>query len=196
MTLCECGCGGNPPIAKMTNRKYGHVQGKPVRFILGHQMRRSLDERFWGKVVRSDGCWEWVGARATTGYGMLYFREERTTKRWHKLAHRVSWELANGPIPDGMLVCHRCDNPPCVNPAHLFLGSDADNSADKWAKGRGWNPQAEARKAQTHCVRGHEFTPENTYWHPAGRSRMPMRHCRECRSSYRRRRKETLRLAS
>src|SRR3954470_5960578 len=92
-------------------------------------------ERFWPKVERrgSDECWPWVGARQQTGYGIL-FKSSRP-RRWH-LAHRLSWELHNGPIPGGLHVLHRCDNPPCVNPAHLFLGTQADNNRDRGRKGR------------------------------------------------------------
>lgn len=89
-------------------------------------------ERFWSKVdVRgSDECWEWKAARNRHGYG--YFRY----KSKHAKAHRVSWELTQGEIPDGINVLHRCDNPPCCNPAHLFLGTQAENMSDKVAKGR------------------------------------------------------------
>lgn len=88
--------------------------------------------RFWARVDKRgpDECWEWKGARMQQGYGRFCFKEE--TLR----AHRVSWALAHGPIPDGLFVCHRCDNPPCVNPAHLFLGTRQDNMRDMVQKGR------------------------------------------------------------
>ena len=91
---------------------------------------RSLYERFWGKVNKTDGCWIWTGGVNPRGYGKL-----KVNGRW-VLAHRLSWELKVGPIPDGLFACHQCDNPPCVRPSHLFLGTARDNNADMFRKGR------------------------------------------------------------
>lgn len=95
---------------------------------------RPLQERFWEKVdVRGpDECWEWTAARIGDGYGNIGVITGKSA-----LAHRVSYEFANGPIPTGRCVLHTCDNPPCVNSAHLFVGTRADNAADRDAKGRG-----------------------------------------------------------
>lgn len=97
-------------------------------------MGMTPEERFWAKVRRSEGCWEWTGARQPTGYG--HFGVNGRTVG----AHRFSFELANGPIPAGVYICHSCDNPPCVNPAHLFIGSPTDNVGDMSAKGRARAP--------------------------------------------------------
>ena len=87
-------------------------------------------ERFWSKVKKTAACWEWVGCRNKTGYGL--FRLEGRSR----LAHRVSWLLNGGLIPGRLFVCHRCDNPACVRPSHLFLGSQSDNMGDAKRKGR------------------------------------------------------------
>lgn len=90
----------------------------------------TLAERFWDKVDQSGDCWEWIGARDTRGYGRILDR------RAFRSAHRVSWELTHGDIPAGMFVCHTCDNPPCVRPDHLWLGTNRDNQRDAVHKGR------------------------------------------------------------
>ena len=97
--------------------------------------RKPVRDRFWPKVdVRGpDECWEWRGARLPHGYGVI----GSGGKHGHNLyAHRVSYELSIGPILDGMKVYHHCDNPPCVNPGHLFLGTQRDNIHDMISKGR------------------------------------------------------------
>ena len=92
---------------------------------------RPLAERFWEKVDRTgDGCWLWLRARAVAGYGVF------ANPGGERLAHRLAYELTFGPIPAGMFVCHHCDNPPCCNPAHLFLGDNQANMRDASQKGR------------------------------------------------------------
>lgn len=110
-------------------------------------------DRFWSKIDRSGGpaaCWPWIAGHNRDGYGS--FRVDDHTE----LAHRVAWAEANGPVPDGMDVLHTCDNPPCCNPRHLFLGTAADNARDSVAKGR----HQAARK--TECKHGHPFDEVNT----------------------------------
>lgn len=110
-------------------------------------------------------CTEWAGVRDRDGYGRVM------RDGWQQMAHRLAWADAHGPIPVGLFVLHSCDNPPCVNVEHLSVGTNTDNMRDMAAKGRG------KEQGKTHCVNGHEFTPENTYQWGSGAGRM----CRACR---------------
>lgn len=92
-----------------------------------------MEERFWARVQKTDGCWLWTGSPNADGYGSL----SRPGRRAGKVgSHRYSWELHNGEIPPGFGVFHTCDNPPCVNPAHLFVGEQTANMQDCASKGR------------------------------------------------------------
>ena len=124
-------------------------------------------ERFLARVIKSDGCWGWRGPLVADGYARFAVRAGEAY-----LIHRYMWEMANGPIPELLNVLHRCDNPICTNPDHLFLGTHTDNMRDMAAKGR--HGRYNARK--THCANGHEFSPSNTYT-----DRVGSRHCRICR---------------
>jgi hypothetical protein len=98
---------------------------------------KTLEELFWPKVDKSGDCWIWTAYRTKQGYGRLKVKTVH-----QKLAHRLAWEFAKGPVPDGLFVLHRCDNPPCVNPDHLFLGTLIDNNLDRARKGRSGTTRA------------------------------------------------------
>lgn len=91
--------------------------------------------KFWMRVLRPspDSCWEWQGGHSH-GYGSVWWQGRS------RHAHRVAWTLARGPVPDGMGVLHHCDNPPCCNPAHLYLGTDVENARDRVERGRAKGP--------------------------------------------------------
>ena len=97
-------------------------------------MTGTVQERFEAKFTKSEGCWEWNAYKDRVGYGTFRIAER------HQMAHRVAYQLYVGEIPAGLCVCHHCDNPRCVNPAHLFLGTQADNMRDRENKGRGVFP--------------------------------------------------------
>lgn len=101
------------------------------------------EEIFWANVHKSDGCWRWAKARRADGYGAL--RVKGKTIR----AHRMAYVLAYGTIPDGLEVCHKCDNPACVRPDHLFLGTHSDNQKDMSEKGRAPRGERQGRHKLT-----------------------------------------------
>lgn len=121
--------------------------------------KQHLPTRFWIKVEKTEGCWLWTGATIRDGYGTITI-DGRSVK-----AHRIAWELTYGPIPEGMLVCHRCDNPSCVRPDHLFLGTHADNVHDCIQKGRRNTPTGEQSSFRRHPE---QFTTFRTMPRPKG----------------------------
>ncbi len=121
-------------------------------------------DRFESKFYVTPGCWIWVAA-TRSGYGRVWVDGKLVS------AHRYSYEMYVGPIPDGMVVRHKCDTPSCVNPDHLEIGSQAENIGDAVRRGRHFSPS----RLVTHCPQGHEYTEDNTYPRPEGG-----RACRQC----------------
>lgn len=136
-----------------------------------------------------DDCWLWTGSRnrsrdGSPSYGRIFF-DGKTRK-----AHRVAYELAHGPIPYGLFACHKCDNPRCVNPAHIFLGTAFDNVEDRRSKGRVSVPK------KLVCSRGHPMADGNVYYGPSRGSLGGIgRHCRRCAIDAATERNKRLRLA-
>lgn len=129
---CHCGCGKKTNISKWTDKRLGTLKGEPYHYLNGHSKKAPVEVRFWKYVNKSDGCWEWVGNKHQQGYGLMGDSNRGKTLK----SHRISWEIHNGPIPEKMCVLHKCDNTSCVNPNHLFLGTQQDNITDMVSKGR------------------------------------------------------------
>lgn len=122
----------NIDLAKADNRVYN--QGMPTP---DERKLESRKRRFWAHVDKSggpDACWPWQGGHVARGYGHTTWSDNYV--RTEIMAHRQAYEFEVGPIADGLQVCHKCDNPPCCNPAHLFLGTPTENLNDAYSKGR------------------------------------------------------------
>lgn len=121
-------------ICKTCNKPFDHERRTAKFCSKACYFSNTTEERFFEKVVKSDNpnsCWLWTGFKNSKGYGTFRLKSKID------LAHRYSYKLHKGEIPDGMCVCHTCDNPECCNPNHLWLGTIADNMRDRDVKGRG-----------------------------------------------------------
>jgi hypothetical protein len=103
-------------------------------------------------TIDNNDCWNWNGTKNTKKYGQLMINRKR------HMAHRISWSLKNGEIPTGMVICHKCDNTSCINPDHLFLGTQKDNIQDASRKGR------MHKSTNLYCKNGHLYNEKNTYY--------------------------------
>lgn len=172
--LCRCGCGQLAPMADRTRSARGQLKGEPIRFIKGHNTLgtgSTLEERLWPKIdmgaAQGQGCWWWTAYKDRKGYGKI------SVDSALRSAHRVVYELLIAPIPASMQLDHLCENKSCVSPDHLRVATAQENIARRATNGH-------AHKS--HCKRGHQFSPENTYVTPKG--------SRQCRACWKERRKK------
>lgn len=135
-----------------------------------------LPEKFLVRIVQGDGgCWQWIGASDRHGYGLFAYERQR------RLAHRFAYELFVGAIPPGLELDHLCRDRLCVNPLHLEPVTRLENMlrSPHFQRARHSKPKETSRPLSPTCSKGHEYTPENTYFDPIGQ-----RDCRECRRGY------------
>ena len=129
---CIKGCKNQSLARDMCSNHYKRLRlyGSPMRTKMVQYHGLSVEDRLYKRVRKTEGCWLWQGSLNPKGYGMMSIDSRP------RLVHRISWQVAHGPIPGGAFVLHKCDNPICVRPDHLFLGTQQDNMSDMVAKGR------------------------------------------------------------
>lgn len=167
-TMIDCTCEQCGKTFQITLSTFNH---HPRRFCNSpckwQYDRDQAESRFWSQVDKSPhpkGCWIWTGDRQPrSGYGRFFAQKTH-------MAHRYSYEIAHAPIPRGLLACHKCDNPPCVNPDHIFLGTHQDNHDDMHAKGRG--------------ITGHKFTDGRSRGEKNPRAKLTTTQVAEIRAIY------------
>jgi hypothetical protein len=168
-------------------RDVGSVRGRGTREVRTPMQTKYTDAqtaRFWPKVQKGEGCWEWAASRSREGYGRFFLGRDENGKH-NALAHRFAYEVLVGPIPEGLQLDHLCRNPPCVNPAHLEPVTSRENSL----RGEGLVGQ---RARQTHCLRGHPLSGSNVL---IRNCRPGSRVCRACLKTYDRERSRRRRAA-
>lgn len=154
-------------------RRLGREEGmEDIRKAIG----KAID-KFWKLVQKSDGCWTWLGRKDQRGYGQFHSPPTGKIK-----AHRMAFLLEVGPIQEGLVICHACDNPSCVKPSHLFKGTQKENIQDAARKGRLPDKKGKPihRPLRTHCLKGHLLEGDNVKQDKKSRGRG----CRTCHREY------------
>jgi len=142
------------------------------------ELTEEQSRRFWAKVNKEadNGCWEWTAATSNKGYGQF------GVNKIAKSTHRISYIIHKGEIPGGLMICHTCNNPPCINPNHVYAGTSSDNMKQSVREMRHFE------QSKTHCKNGHEFNQENTFLRDR-KGRGITRVCRSCKRDAERKRR-------